>query len=98
MTSRSQGPRILKHNLEKVMSLPPDNDHSRSLNQNGIYNHHDLLNIPEEDRVTLEYVDESNKNILLNKGYRSLVQIFQAYLYQSFLIQTQCVSRRSSFF
>ena len=36
----------------------------------------------EEDRITLDFVDETNNKILLNKVYRSLVQTFQAYVFQ----------------
>ena len=82
-STRSQGPIILKHILEKVMNLPSDNDLSKALHNNGIYTHHDLMNLSEEDRVTLDFVDESNNIIMLNKGYRNLVRIFQSYVFHN---------------
>ena len=65
------------------MDLPPDSDLSKALNQNGYNTHYDLLNLSEEDIVTLEVIDDANNKTPLNKGYRSLVRIFQAYVFQT---------------
>ena len=64
------------------MDLPTDNDLSKALHQNGIHTHLDLLNISDKDRVALEYIDDSNSKVLLKRGDRSLVRIFQAFVYQ----------------
>ncbi len=64
------------------MNMPSDNDLSKALRHNGFYTHHDLMNMSEEYRETLDFVDESNNKIMLNKGYRMLVQIFQSFFSQ----------------
>ena len=82
-STRSQGPIILKHIIKKVMNLPSDNYVSKALHHNGFYTHHDLMNMSEEYRETLDFVDESNKIIMLNKGYRMLVRISQSFFFHN---------------
>ena len=63
------------------MDLSPDSDHSKALHHNSYNTHCDFLNMSEEDRIALYFVNDTNNKILLNRGYKSLVQIFQAYVY-----------------
>ena len=81
--TRSQGPIILKHILEKVMDQTPNSELAKALHQNGYTTHRDLLNMEEEDRIALEFIDDNNSKTPLHRAYKALIRIFQAYVFQN---------------